>query len=184
MHAHVLEEILPTLQRQPEPLKILDVGCGSGYLTACFGRLFHPVSLLNKTGKVWGMDIYPNLVELSKHNVQQHDSDLFVSGTVQLAVGNGWMGLPDQAPFDAIHVGAAADAFPRVLAQQLKVGGVLIVPIGPQGGVQHLIKVDRVACSDTNFQESDYQITELLGVRYVPLIRSFTTNPSGGDGSY
>jgi protein-L-isoaspartate(D-aspartate) O-methyltransferase len=189
MHAHVLEEILPVLQRQPEPLALLDVGCGSGYLTACFGRWVQarpsesssigatagsiPSGPLGKTGKVYGIDIYPHLVDLTRQNMKKNDADLLTSHTVSLSHANGWNGLPNAAPFDAIHVGAAAANFPRQLALQLKVGGVLIVPVGPTGGTQYLYRVDRIGQSSTNareFVDSDYRITELLGVRYVPLV--------------
>jgi protein-L-isoaspartate(D-aspartate) O-methyltransferase len=174
MHAHVLEEILPYLERsKKETLKVLDVGCGSGYLTATFGRWFHGAApgstILNRPGKVYGMDIYKSLVELSTHNIQSADDDLLTSGTVQLKAGNGWDGWPEVGPFDAIHVGAAAGEFPRELASQLTVGGVLIVPIGPDGGTQYLYRVERVAASP-HFAPTDYKVHELLGVRYVPLI--------------
>jgi protein-L-isoaspartate(D-aspartate) O-methyltransferase len=149
MHAHVLEEILPSVQSSKrEVVKILDVGCGSGYLTATFGRWFKPAdghdssrSILQRKGLVYGMDIQSNLVFLTQRNIQAGDSDLLKSGTVQLKVGNGWEGWSEAAPFDAIHVGAAAAEFPVELARQLTVNGILIVPVGPNGGTQYLYKV-------------------------------------------
>jgi len=217
MHAHVLEEIVPYLQKQPSdrPLKVLDVGCGSGYLTACMGRLFQARpedreasagappernNILGKPGRVFGIDIYPHLVNLSKENIMRNDSDLIATKMVTLQVANGWNGLTDEAPFDAIvragndfgkalaaevltncvllsrisqHVGAAASDFPTQLALQLRVGGVLIVPVGPNGGVQNLYKIERISgdADSREFVEKDFHVTELLGVRYVPLIR-------------
>jgi protein-L-isoaspartate(D-aspartate) O-methyltransferase len=180
MHAHVLEEMLPHLQASKrDVLKILDVGCGSGYLTAALGRWVQPVpalggksdsSILRRPGVVYGMDIYNDLVFLTQRNIQAGDPDLLKSGTVQLKVGNGWDGWPDAAPFDAIHVGAAAAEFPEELAHQLALGGVLIVPVGPNGGTQHLYKVERIAVSSPVYSSKDYRVTRLLGVRYVPLI--------------
>jgi protein-L-isoaspartate(D-aspartate) O-methyltransferase len=185
MHAHVLEEMLPHLQASKrDVLKILDVGCGSGYLTAALGRWVQPVpalagdktdthsSILRKPGVVYGMDIYNDLVFLTQRNIQAGDPDLLKSGTVQLKVGNGWEGWPDAAPFDAIHVGAAASEFPAELAQQLALNGVLIVPVGPNGGIQHLYKVERIAVTATEdgYSPLDFRVTRLLGVRYVPLI--------------
>lgn len=91
-------------------------------------------------------------------------------GVVEFHVANGWEGWPEGAPFDAIHVGAAAEHLPRELAVQLKVGGVMIIPIGPKYGTQYLVKVERVAQQHEQFDPKDYNISNLLGVRYVPLV--------------
>lgn len=189
MHAHVLEEMLPAMlphsnEDSNVPVRILDVGCGSGYLTACLGRLVYKpagtessTSLLGRPGQVFGIDIYPELVARSKQNIlaSSADRELFESKTIQLRVGNGWEGWPEEAPYDAIHVGAAAEELPQSLAAQLKVGGVLIVPIGPHGHAQVLYKIERVkqhqADNARAFDPSDYRMKQLLGVQYVPLVR-------------
>jgi len=114
--------------------------------------------------------IYPELVDLSRENVKKADQDLLTSGTVTLQVGDGWKGLSDVAPFHAIHVGAAAETFPKNLMMQLYPhGGMMILPVGPEGGYQNLYKVERLRDSD-KFDERDFRIRSLLGVRYVPLI--------------
>ena len=198
MHAYVLEEIYPYLTQNakkttpsPEdPISVLDVGCGSGYLTATLGRWLQskkPTTLVpagsgksilfpNGTplhSKVFGIDVHPPLVELTKTNISKQDKDLLDSGLVTLALKDGWKGWPAHAPFDAIHVGAAAESLPEDLAIQLKVGGVLIIPIGPDGGEQKLYKIERI--SDTGYgsgryADEDFRISVLLGVRYVPLV--------------
>lgn len=135
MHAHVLEDILPPLLKATKdfpdkPLSILDVGCGSGYLTAVFGRMVEHkpksvgTNVLNK-GKVYGIDVIPQLVELSRKNILKEDGDLFDNGIVQVMTRDGWKGYPEGAPYNAIHVGAAAETFPKDLMNQMALGGVM-----------------------------------------------------------
>src|SRR3546814_14598958 len=81
---------------------------------------------------------------------------------VELRIGDGTLGLPDQAPFDAILVSAGGPEVPRALKEQLKVGGVLVVPVG-DAGEQSLCKITRP--STGSYAEED-----LGTVRFVPLI--------------
>lgn len=67
------------------------------------------------------------------------------------------------------YMGAAADSFPKELMMQLRVGGVLIVPVGPDGGSQVLYRIEKVA-DNPEFHKKDFVFNELLGVRYVPLL--------------
>jgi protein-L-isoaspartate(D-aspartate) O-methyltransferase len=172
MHAHALELLLPRLTNAKPPLQVLDVGCGSGYLTACFAEL---LQLLGKTSgsKVYGMDVYSTLVESSTRNIQAYCPEL-LHETISIAHANGWEGMPHKT-FDAIHVGAAAPEIPQALLMQLKLGGVMILPVGPNGGLQHLYQVSRTNVSPL-YQPKDFLMERLLGVRYVPLIQ-----PNGGD---
>ena len=80
-------------------------------------------------------------MSLSEKNIRKADGDLLESGRVRLLVGDGWQGVSESAPFDAIHVGAAAASLPLQLVQQLRVGGRMIVPVGPDGGAQYLLQV-------------------------------------------
>ena len=176
MHAHALEEMYPYLEKsQSDKLNILDVGCGSGYLTAALGRWVDTnktktqKSILGKPGNAYGIDIIPELVDMTRKNIQKEDKDLLNNGVVEIAVKNGWKGWPEKAPFDAIHVGAAGDTFPEPLMMQLKVGGVLLIPVGPHGGHQVFYKVERLAESP-RYCDKDFRKQRLFDVRYVPLV--------------
>ncbi|CAM9760057.1 unnamed protein product [Chrysoparadoxa australica] len=162
MHAQageVIDDVVP-----PTNGKVLDVGSGSGYLAAVFARM------CGDTGRVWGVEVVDSLVQLSKENVSKDDSKLLSSGRVQLLTRDGWNGLPEEAPFDAIHVGAAAREVPLKLVEQLRVGGRLFVPVGPEGGPQYLMQIDKT--SDEGPVEKSFTSKELMGVIYVPLVET------------
>jgi len=151
MHAMCLEILLPNLKNGA---RVLDVGSGSGYLTAAMAHLVKP------DGHVYGVEHVPELVKFARNNVQKDDAKL--GAYVTFLTGDGRVGYPDKAPFDAIHVGAAAPQIPKDLINQLKVGGRMIIPVGERFGGQQLILVKKTS-------ETDYESEVITHVMYVPL---------------
>ena len=90
--------------------KALDVGSGSGFLTACFAHMVGP------SGTVIGIDHVSELVDWSMANVRKNHAFLLESSRVKFLVGDGRLGCEEEGPYNAIHVGAAAaDLPPKVL---------------------------------------------------------------------
>ncbi|MEM1428498.1 MAG: protein-L-isoaspartate(D-aspartate) O-methyltransferase [Pseudomonadota bacterium] len=128
--------------------KVLEVGTGSGYQAAVLAELAR---------RVYTVERFRSLAVAAKDLFD----DLGLTNVIGLT-GDGTLGIPDQAPFDRIIVTAAAEDAPGPLLAQLRVGGIMVVPVGRSDAVQQLIKVRR---TETGF---DYE--ELLPVRFVPLL--------------
>ena len=125
--------------------KVLEIGTGSGYQAAVLGEL---------AGQVYTIEIVEPLAERSK-------ALLAALGytNVHVRSGNGYLGWPEEAPFDRIIVTAAPDAVPPALVEQLKVGGIMAVPVGT--GEQMLQILRRT--------EKGMTLLESLPVRFVPM---------------
>jgi len=124
------------------------VGTGSGYQAAILSQLAR---------RVYTVDRYRRLVSAA-----QEVFDALNLTNITAFTADGSHGLPDQAPFDRIMVTAAAEDPPGPLLAQLRIGGIMVVPVGQSDAVQSLIKVTR---TDTGY---DYE--ELRPVRFVPLL--------------
>lgn len=132
-------------------MKVLEVGAGSGYQTAILAALCRRVYALERHGP---------LAAQAKERLEK----LNISNVI-LAHGDGSEGWPRHAPFDRILVAAAAEDPPQPLLDQLRIGGIMVLPIGEEGAVQQLIKVARTV--------EGYTYTELSTVRFVPLLHGF-----------
>lgn len=127
---------------------VLEVGTGSGYQAAI-------LSLLAR--RVYTVDRHKRLVREAAELFRELGMVNVVSMTA-----DGSYGLPDVAPFDRIIVTAAAEDPPGPLLSQLKIGGIMVLPVGQSDTVQALIKVTRT--------ETGYDYDELRPVRFVPLV--------------
>jgi protein-L-isoaspartate(D-aspartate) O-methyltransferase len=135
------------LELQPGQ-RVLEVGTGSGYQCAV---------LLTLGAQVCSIEYNRVLFERTRQRLGQ----LGYPGA-ELYCGDGSLGLPARAPFDRILVTAAAPALPRPLLQQLRVGGVLVAPVGPPEQVQRMVRVTRESAE--GFAREDFE-----EFRFVPL---------------
>jgi len=135
------------LEVQPQH-HVLEVGTGSGYQAAILSRL---------AAKVTSIERYRTLADAARIRLKALRYD-----NVDVIVGDGMAGVPDRAPFDRIIVTAAAEAVPQALLDQLAMGAIMILPLGPQDEHQTLVKLVRT--------EDGIGRTELIGVRFVPLL--------------
>jgi protein-L-isoaspartate(D-aspartate) O-methyltransferase len=129
--------------------RVLDVGTGSGYAAAILSRL---------AGRVYSIERHRALADSARRSLETLGYT-----NVEVRHGDGTLGWPDAAPFDAILVAAGGPEIPEALRRQLKIGGRLIIPIGKLGNIQELVKV--VRDGDDRFHEED-----LGPVTFVPLI--------------
>lgn len=147
------------------PIRILDIGSGSGYLLALFGKLLEKMKL--RDGELVGVELLPELVEFSQRQLCQFYPNL----NIVVHQGDGWLGDPTWKKgdplFDVINVGAASKGLPQLLFQQLAPGGIMIIPLECRNGEQFMYTFGKA-------QDGTPIPTPGIPVRYVPLV------PTGG----
>ena len=129
--------------------RVLEVGAGCGYMAAVLAQLAQAV---------WAVELEPDLCARARATLSR-----LGCSRVQLRCGDGALGWPEHAPFDAILFSCAAPAIPEAVVRQLTEGGRLLLPLGAPGEVQNLVLIEKNAQGN--------QIRHLLPVVFVPLRR-------------
>ena len=128
--------------------KVLEIGTGSGYQAAVLAKLAR---------RVYTVERHRRLALTARALFERQEI-----GNITVILGDGSLGLPEQAPFDRILVTAAAEDPPRTLLNQLRPGGIMVLPVGQSHAVQTLIRIDKT--------ETGLDYTDLGPVRFVPLL--------------
>lgn len=128
--------------------KVLEVGTGSGYQTAILSRL---------SRRVYSIERHEFLKKKAEELLQKN-----YFKNVTCIFGDGSLGMEHQAPFDRIIISAAAEDIPQKLIEQLKYGGIMVLPVGFSKEEQTLIKVRK------DLDQTHYD--EIFKVRFVPLV--------------
>ena len=126
---------------------ILDVGSGSGWTTALLAQI------VGESGRVYGLELVPELVRFGQENLNKYD---FSQANIRQASSK--LGLPEEAPFDRILVSAGDSEVPSGLLQQLKIGGVLVMPV--RDAIWKIVRTS----------ETKTKIEKFEGFVFVPLV--------------
>lgn len=143
----VVAQMTQALEITPR-CKVLEIGTGSGYQAAILAKL---------TRRVYTIERHRPLARIAAKRLESLDL-----GNVTVITGDGSLGLPSQSPFDRILLTAASEDPPTLLLQQLRVGGIMVLPVGQSDMVQTLLKIEKTA--------TGLVYTELGEVRFVPLL--------------
>ena len=128
--------------------KVLEIGTGSGYQAAVLAHLCR---------RIYTMERYRTLLKQAEARFET-----LRLTNITAMVGDGKKGWPEQAPFDRIIVTAAVNEVPAALLEQLKIGGIMVLPVAAGSDVQDLVRIIR--------QEDGVKRENLLPVRFVPLV--------------
>lgn len=127
---------------------ILEIGTGSGYAAAVLSQI---------VSQVYTIEIHADLAQQAQHRFAELGYQ-----NINVKVGNGAAGWPEERPFQGIIVSAAPEEIPEALIKQLKTGGKLVLPVGKKDSIQNLMLITKVS-------KEEIKIKDLGAVRFVPL---------------
>ncbi|MGA2767126.1 MAG: hypothetical protein ABSF24_02265 [Candidatus Bathyarchaeia archaeon] len=139
--------------------KVFEVGAGSGWHAATIAELVAPSGApRSEYGHVYTMEIVQDLADFARKNIMKAG----YGDRVTIISGDGSLGYPEKAPYDKILVTAAAPDIPKPLIDQLKSGGIMLIPVGNASLFQNLMKITK---TDAKIKQEN-----LGGVAFVPLV--------------
>ncbi len=145
---YIVALMTEALQLKPQD-RVLEVGTGSGYAAAVLAKVAQDVYTIER---------HAELAEQAAVRLREQGYD-----NVHVLHGDGTLGWPEHAPYDAIVVAAGGPEVPRPLLDQLAIGGRLVIPVGEEKALQSLVRVTRIGANE-------YHRDELCDVRFVPLV--------------
>jgi protein-L-isoaspartate(D-aspartate) O-methyltransferase len=143
-------------------LKVLEIGAGSGYQASLIAAAISSSS--HTTGHVFSIEIVPELVNFAKNNIKMANYDHIVT----VLEGDGTQGYQEESPYDRIILTAAGPKLPPPLINQLKIGGILVMPLGKPRSYQVMTRFRKIS-------ESEIRKENLSSVAFVPLRGEYGT---------
>ncbi|MEM2112139.1 MAG: protein-L-isoaspartate O-methyltransferase [Candidatus Bathyarchaeia archaeon] len=142
--------------------KVLEIGTGSGWHASTVAEIVAPSDVPRKRwGHVYTVEVIPQLAECARRNIEKAG----YGERVTVVLGDGSEGYKPEAPYDRILVTAAAPLVPPPLKEQLKTGGIMVIPVGRFNFYQKLVRLKK---NDNRFTEED-----LGSVAFVPLVGKY-----------
>ena len=136
-----------------EGMKILEIGAGFGYNAAVVAKI------IGEKGHLYSIERISSLAEIAKDNLKRTG----LGDNVTIIVGDGTKGYKEEAPYDRIYGTASAPSLPEPLKEQLKIGGIMLIPVGEQQYFQDLVYIKRES-------EDQFERKSMGGVAFVPMI--------------
>lgn len=149
---HMVAMICELLELE-EGLNVLEIGSGFGYNAAVVAQI------IGKNGHLYSIERIESLAEIARENLNRND----LGHNITIIHGDGTKGYEEEAPFDRIYGTASAPSVPDPLKEQLKIGGIMLIPVGEQHYYQDLVYIKRKS-------EDEFDKRSIGGVAFVPMI--------------